>query len=202
MKISRLLLLLVASSLANCAIHAKDDYVFPSGAFDAAQAAAQLEPGTSTIRGIALAKEMDTSFTGINLSTGHRAWSGTLVTLFPRTPYLEEWLKLRKKHGNRAVLSNQVFCHRVITRVTAKGEFEFTDLKPGKYYIEAIVNYVQKTATDVQTGTSSLVNGGGQVISSAPIYTTVYGSYSASRLATAFVQIEADGRVVEVKLRN
>ena len=202
MKITPLLLLTLLLAATTGSLRAKDDYVFPTASFDAAKVTAQLEPGTSTIRGVALAKETDTSFTGINLSTGHRAWSGTLVTLFPRTPYLEEWLKLRKKHGNRAVLSNQVFCHRIVTRVTEKGEFEFTELKPGKYYLEAIVNYVQKTATDVQTGTSSLVNGGGQVISSAPIYTTVYGSYGTSRLATAFVEIEAEGRVVEVKLKN
>ena len=60
-----------------------DDYV-PITGLDVAAATAMLQ-GQARIVGTAVAKERDTPWTGINLSTGHDARPGTVVMLFPRT---------------------------------------------------------------------------------------------------------------------
>jgi hypothetical protein len=198
---------LVLTLLVGCALlsaSAQAEYIFPSVSFDAAVAAARLQPGTGTIKGVAIAKERDSKKIQIaNLSESHRAWQGTQVTLFPVTPYLEEFLELRKKHGSKAALSNEAFSHRMLTWTDDDGAFEFTDLKPGQYYLEATVQFVMKTATDVQTGTAvTAIAGGGPVISSTPIYTTVYGSHGTARFVTGLVEITADGATAKVTLKN
>jgi hypothetical protein len=184
-------------------VRAQSAYVFPKTPFDYAATLAQLDSGNGTIKGVAIGKENDTKKIQIaNLSRGHRARYGTQVTLFPLTPYFEEYLKLRKKKGNQAAISNEAFSCRVITWTDEKGEFEFRNLKPGKYYMEAVVQFVQKTERQVQTGTSNLIGGGGQVISSAPTYTTVFGSYNAAKLSTGITEIKADGTAASVTLKN
>lgn len=190
-------------------LSAQQGYVFPSSQFDLQQAMTQLAPGASTIRGIAMAKENDSRrFQIANLSKGHRARPGTLVTLYPVTPYLEEMLALRKKHGGKASLSNEAFSCRVITWTNERGEFEFQNLKPGNYYLEAVVEFAQKTERQVQTGSSEAVyhqSGGGVQtanVVSTPIYATVFGAYNAAKLARASAEVTADSAVVTVILKN
>ncbi len=206
MKKSRpvLITVLLACGLLGIA-RAQTGAIYPSTPFDEAAAAAQLEPGTGELAGYALAKERDTKVYQIaNLSKGHRARRGTLITVFPVTPYLEEYLKLRKKHGGRAQISPEAYAYRIIIATNDQGEFYIPDLKPGRYYLEAQVGYYQRTERQVQTGVSEVVSGGGagHVISSQPIYTTVSGGYNASRLVSAYAEIKKDGDQVIVTLKN
>ena len=183
-----------------------DDHV-PITGLDVAAATAMLQ-GQARIVGTAVAKERDTPWTGINLSTGHDAQPGTVVMLFPRTRYFDEYLALREEYGARAQISAEAFALRREVRVGDEGAFEVADLGPGEFYLEAVVAYVQETAEDVQTGVQyTTIQGSNphyswQHVEETPIYTTVYGSYLASRLVQGFVTIGPEDDVVHVKLRN
>jgi hypothetical protein len=176
--------------------------------FDAPAAKAMLTGGKAKIQGVAVAKERDTPFTGINLSTGHWAEPGTRVSLFPHTRYFQQYLALRAEHGSSARISNEAFGCRRETQVGQDGQFEFTDLGPGEYYLEAAVSYVQATEQQVQTGTQyTTISGSNQHVSwqhvqEDPIYTRVTGSYVATKLATGIVTIDPGDEAVSIKIRN
>lgn len=183
------------------------DSFVPLTAFDVAAAQAMLS-GNAVIRGVAVAKERDTGWLGLNLSTGHYARPGTLVSLFPCTRYFDEYLALRDYHGARAQISAEAFAVRREARVGADGAFEFTDLGPGRYYIEAIIRYTQATTRDVQTGVEQRTIQGSnqhfswQHVDEIPIYATIHGSYEASVLAKGFVSIDPGDDEVSIKIRN
>ncbi len=101
----------------------------PSQEFDPQLAKTALERGTSTIKGQACS-----FYNHMVLKTNVK------VALFPWTPYLEEWYNLRetKTDKNTQVrASDEAFKYRIATETNAKAEFQFTELKPGKYYILA-----------------------------------------------------------------
>ena len=176
--------------------------------FDVEAAKAMLTGGTAVIEGRAVAKERDTNWLGLNLSTGHWARPGTLVTLFPRTSYFDAYLALRDYHGAAAQISAEAFSWRREARVGDEGAFEFRDLGPGEYYLEAVVGYTQQTAEDVQTGVQyTTIRGSNphfswEHVDEAPIYTTFYGSYEANVLARGFVTIDPGDESVSIKIRN
>ncbi len=185
------------------AARAQSDGVYPSVPFDEAAAAAQLEPGTGEIAGYAMAKEVDNKAYQIaNLSKGHRARRGTLITVYPVTPYLEEWLKLRKKHGARARLSPEAYSYRIIISTNDRGEFYIPGLKPGRYYLEAAVWYSRRAVAGyVQTGTE-VTSVGGAVIAANPVYAEVYGDFDQTKLVSAYAVIKREGGQDIVTLRN
>ena len=176
--------------------------------FDVEAAKAMLTGGTAVIEGCAVAKERDTNWLGLNLSTGHWARPGTIVTLFPRTDYFDAYLALRDYHGAAAQISAEAFSYRREARVGDEGAFEFRDLGPGDYYLEAVVDYTQETVEDVQTGTNyTTIRGSNQHTSwehvhETPVYTTYFDSYQARVLARGFVTIDPGDESVRIKIRN
>jgi hypothetical protein len=184
-------------------LRAQPDYIFPSVPFDEAKAAAQLEPGTGELAGFAAAKEADSKWYQIaNLSKGHRARRGVQITVYPVTSYLEEWLKLRKKHGSRALISPEAFAYRIIIRTNDKGEFYIPNLKPGRYYLEAVVRFTTREVSEfVQTGTE-VISQGGNIVASNPVYTAIYDDFQNSKYVFAYAEIKKEGGQAIVKLRN
>jgi hypothetical protein len=204
-------LLLVSPFVVGCAAppgKQVDGNWLPIVEFDVAQANAMLTGGKARIEGVAVAKENDTPFTGINLSTGHWAQPGTRVVLFPRTSYFDQYLALRDEYERAAQISAEAFSYRRETQVGTDGQFVFTDLGPGEYYLEAVIQYVQATEQNVQTGTQyTTIRGSNPHVSwehvhEDPIYTTVYGSYVASKLAKGYVTIDPGDESVSIKIRN
>ncbi len=181
-------------------------YVYPQTAFDEASTRRQLEPGTITLRGNAATKanKVGSSFIK-HFTTLYPARPGTVVTLYPYTPYFEEWYKLRKslaKGGKLAVMSPLAYSYRIVTKVTdAKGNFEFTQLQPGRYYLEAVIAFTQEMYQRVHTATETTYNMAGQQLSSNPIYTRYYYDYHDRGFAEAIVDLRAGAGVVEVNLR-
>ncbi len=184
-------------------------YVEPKTPFDEAAAKAQLEPGTATIRGTVSAKENKALVPALNISKSHYAYKGTIVTLMPHSAYLDEWLSLEKKLRRKATLekasiSAQANSYRILTKVIdEKGGFEFTGLRPGKYFIYADVNFVKTGSSFVQTGTSTTSNAvTGQVLDSRPIgYYEPY-AVDVSKMVTGIVTVSTDGQIVEAKIRG
>lgn len=107
-------------------VHAQksSEPVFPSTPFNAAETEKLMEPGTATIRGTAVLKKKGKN----NFS----ARKGQII-LFPVTPYLTEFLELKKKYSKGkkvATISNEAFTYRIEGRfINDEGAFEFTNLK-------------------------------------------------------------------------
>jgi hypothetical protein len=190
-------------------VRTADGYIYPQVPFDVSTAQAMLQPGECELRGTAVAKEADrTPIMIVNLSTGHDAPPGTLVILYPRTAYLDDWVLLRRRYGRVAVLSQEAHALRREVQCGANGEFIFPNVGPGSYYLEAIVPYVQETEETLQTGTDVAVytqTSPGlttQHVVETPTYTRFTGSYNARKLTYDTVEIDAMAKSATVSLRN
>ncbi len=176
-------------------------YVYPKAPFDPVWAEAQMGPGTATLRGTLTVKERKALIKALNISKGHRAPRGTIVTLFPHTKHLEEWLALDKKLSRQATLQKaamtpEALSYRFLTKVTDdEGGFEFTGLKPGRYFVYAMVNYVDAGTVMEQTGSVDSYIGGARV-ESIPTFTSSSYAINMAKAATAVVEIASEGQVV------
>jgi hypothetical protein len=183
-------------------------YIEPKTPFDEAAAIAQLEPGTATIRGTVAAKENKALIQALNISKTHKAYRNTVVTLMPHSAYIDEWLALHKKLRRKgtlekAAISAQANSYRILVRVTDdKGSFEFKNLKPGKYFIYADVDFVKTGSAFVQTGTSTAYNVYGQALSSQAIGYYEPFAVDVSKMVTGIVTVSSEGQVVEAKIRG
>lgn len=119
----------------------------PEVEFDIKQATDMLNDGASTINGIAYYE--DRAPVGIKVGDTWYARVGTKVFLYPLTAYIKEYLQLKKKNkeGKRlATISPLANCYRIESKVySQKGEFVFTGLKQGKYYLETIISENMRT---------------------------------------------------------
>ncbi len=120
------------------------EIITPTAAFDVEMAMKMLNTGKSEIKGEAFSEERAGL---IRRKIGDTIYArvGTVVTLYPVTPYLTEFFELRKKDkkGKRiAAISREVNSFRILTKVySLKGEFVFKGLAPGKYYVETEVTF-------------------------------------------------------------
>ncbi len=140
-KISTLVFLILICSIQNYA-QKQIKIVQPKIEFDIKQATEMLNEGSSAINGVAYYE--DRAPIGIKIGDTWYARPGTKVFLYPLTAYIEEYLQLKKKNkeGKRlASISPLANCYRIESKVYAqKGEFIFTGLKQGKYYLETIIS--------------------------------------------------------------
>jgi hypothetical protein len=115
----------------------------PKVEFDLKQASDMLNDGSAEINGIAYYE--DRAPIGIKVGETIYARLGSVVTLYPLTAYLEEYLKLKKKNkpGKRvAGISSLAYCYRIESKVySQQGAFAFKGLKPGKYYLETLIHF-------------------------------------------------------------
>lgn len=192
----RLILFFVFSVGWFFSVSAQNKTLFPQAFFDKKQAQELLEYGNTSLEGVASA---------LNASATMRytAAEGTVIMLFPVTPYFEEWYKLRKKMERKKIqvlMSEEAFKYRIETLTDADGRFKFEKLKPGKYYLETIINFTSTGSYDQQTGTRTGLNGYGQPMYSAPVYETFFYNYADSRRKWKFVEIKKDGTALKIKL--
>ena len=118
------------------------EIITPKADFDVEMAMKMLNTGKSEIKGEAFYEER-AGLIRRKIGDSIYARVGTVVTLYPVTPYLTEFFELRKKDkkGKRmAAISREVNSFRILTKVySLKGEFVFRGLAPGKYYVETEV---------------------------------------------------------------
>lgn len=177
--------------------------LFPQAFFDKKLAEEMLGFGTSTIEGVASTKQKNGYGFKAPLAKKQYAPKGTVVTLFPLTPYFEEFLKLRRQKENKkntVHISEEAFKYRVEKTTDEYGRFSFIKMKPGKYYIESIVNFTAKGSYRQQTGTINTYNSGGYVLASTPHYETFIYNYDAANRESKIVEIKSDGEILEIKL--
>lgn len=119
--------------------------VQPQTEFDFKLAAEMINAGNSQIIGKALF-ETKAGLIGRKIEPDTYAKRGNVVTLYPITPYFQEFLELRKKDKKdrqMAAISREANSFRVLTKVYSDtGDFKFVGLKPGKYFLECFVYYL------------------------------------------------------------
>src|SRR5690606_22923146 len=163
--------------------------VAPTTPFDRASALQAIERGNSTIRGIACTYHDNYKFP---MANSH-------VYLLPVTPYLDEWLQLRKKTRDRPVagLLKEAFEVRVETSTDEKGHFRFPNMKPGRYYLMALMSFNQVKSRDVYAGSGYNSMGGATAYFDREDYTV-----GRSDLLERLVEIKREGQTVTTPLRN
>ncbi|MFA4868956.1 MAG: hypothetical protein WC623_12185 [Pedobacter sp.] len=191
--IAVLLLLSVQGSYAQKA----PEWVLPSTPFNEAETAKLMEKGNATIQGIAKLKKKGKDNFGVK---------GSQILLFPVTPYFTEFLELKKKYNSRkkqATMGRTAFTYRVEGRfIDEKGTFQFTGLKPGKYYIISWISFARQKTTAVQTGTNTSYNVYGYVLGSSPIYEDYHYDVFIENEVSGFVDVTETNGVVNVVVSN
>lgn len=178
----------------------RDDTIrlFAKTPFDTLQAKQALARGKSTIKGVAFTRPPDNS--GFHLKTGKKLYGNKMrVVLYPVTPYLLEYLKLKGKENPKklkfAYISPQAYYYRLEAITNSTGEFTFPEMKPGKYYLEAVLNWNSYGTYDRYTGSG--YNGYG----TTNYYTRENYTTGHADLLTKFVEVTKDNEIVEVKLK-
>jgi len=178
----------------------KVDISYPQVPFDSLAAKKMLSKGTATIKGVAFTKAKNNM--GFKPLLAPRIYANQIkVILLPVTPYFEEWYNLRKDKENirkkRFVyLSNDAYRYRLEAITNSAGKFTFPDMRPGKYFLQGFLGYTTTGSYNEYSGTGYSNNG-----------TTTY-YYQNKQYAIPhedrieeFVEITADGEVVNVKLK-
>jgi hypothetical protein len=193
MKKSLSLFLTICSLLllsAKFSIAQTDEEWTPKTPFDTALARKMLDPGTATITGVAYRRANTLKKNKVEY---------IIVTLYPVTPYFVELQQLRKKAKSWSDLikmSAVAHKYRIETKTDAKGNFTFSEMKPGKYYLEASMPYSLSGQYTEKIGSVS-DNAGNTVTVSGPTQTY---NVNLSHEAEKYVEITKEGETVTIKL--
>jgi hypothetical protein len=171
--------------------------LFAKTPFDVVQAKTALAKGTGTIKGVAFIRRKPN---GTIALAGYRINASKItILLFPVTPYLLEYLDVKKKERPEklkfAYIDPKAWSYRLEAITNNDGEFTFPEMKPGKYYLEGVLPYSASGSYDVYTG-SGYGNYGGRVdyYESKGYTNTKYHKFNQ------FVEIKTEGEVLEIKL--
>lgn len=117
----------LTETLAQVRVESPPQKIMPKTSFDEAAARKQLEPGNATING-----------KGCGFFDGRSVPAGDItVSLYPDNPYIREWIKLGEKHRWYGVsMVDAAFDNRIDALTDEAGRFKFTNIKPGKYYVQ------------------------------------------------------------------
>lgn len=172
--------------------------VRPTASLDLDEMRAAMRPGSSTVRGVALARSTSNPLTLKWFRDKHFAAGKELVVL-PATPYVLEWQRLRERANERTRVEMAPEVWQLARRVPTDnyGRFEVTGLSPGRYWMGCDMSWGETRNYKTATGQVEASDG-----SSATIYQ--HGSYvkGYSDVIEAVVEVKGDGAVIEVEVTN
>jgi len=162
--------------------------IYPDAVFDSVAAKKLMAYGNSTIKGVVYKK--------INkLSVGGKQYgSNIVVTLFPVTPYLLDWYKLREKKEDKRTkvyIADHVARFRMEVVSDTYGRFVFNKIKPGKYFVHAFMTTFKNLTRDVEVGANSY---------GTKFYQKQQYSVAKGHRLEQFIEISKEGEVLEVVL--
>ena len=123
----------------------RQEAIYPASRFDASKAKFIFEKGGASISGRACSNKEGQVY--------YAKWIS--ITLYPVTPYLEEWIDLRKKNKNKntsVFMTQEASKYAVLIQSNENGEFTFEGLAPGKYYLEAYFDFTVHKTVNVYDG--------------------------------------------------
>jgi hypothetical protein len=164
--------------------------------FDTVAARNALGYGSSAIKGVAFTKQKN----AWGMRVGARIYANRIkVLLFPETPYLLEYLELKKKENYKklkiAYLSKEAWYYHYEAITNSVGEFTFPNLKPGRYYLEGVLDWNLSGSYDAYSGSS--YNGYG----TTNYYDRRYYNVAHSDLLQETVEIKNENEVIHMKLK-
>ena len=170
--------------------------------------------GNSVISGEAFAKDdrsgRDDSKIRIdilNVNKKQFAPKGTKVVLLPYTEYFKEWMELNKKQKKIKgatpipLLEEAKSCILTTEIYNDKGNFEFTNLTEGEYFVFISFNYTDTFSRREITGTSDVyINGN---YAGTQLNTDIF-DYAQTGNANfqKIVTIKSNGETVKIKLKR
>lgn len=177
--------------------------------FDKEQTYKMVTAGTGTISGQIYARDNENTTKGgiaiLNVNKKQYAPRGTTVILIPYTDYFKEWIvlneKLRKKGQAVPLAKEAAGCIKQTSVYDNAGNFEFTNLMPGNYYLFTEFGYTHTfSRTDIVGYTDTYING----LFQGTTANTEVNRYKTSAAATLkkIVTINKDGEKVNVKLKK
>lgn len=184
------------------------DYAPFTATFDKDVTLKMVSVGSATISGQVYARDNQNSLKGIailNVNKKQYAQPGTTVLLIPYTGYFKEWValneKLRKKGRSVPLSPAAAECIKVTAVYDNDGNFEFTNLMPGEYYLYTEFGYVHTASRSEVIGyTDNYINGFFQGTSANTQVTKYNTSVTAAVKKT--ITIKKDGEKVTVKLKK
>lgn len=177
----------------------KTEIFRPEIPFDSLLAKKMLAKGTAVIKGVAYTKQKHPLGYSVPFSPRILANKITVI-LLPVTPYFEEWYRLRKdkeniKRKRFVYLSDQAYRYRLEAVTNSDGEFTFPDMKPGKYFLQGMLDYTLKGKYNAYTGSGYNDYGG----RTDYYQQKEYYKNIQDRIET-FVEVKENGEMVKVKL--
>lgn len=177
--------------------------------FDKEQAYKLVTAGSATISGQIYARDNENTSKGgiaiLNVNKKQYAQQGTSVILIPYTDYFKEWIALNKKlrkKGQAVPLSKEAAgCIKLTSVYDNDGNFEFTNLMPGEYYLFTEFGYIHTAArTEVVGYTDTYING----LFQGTTANTQRNRYKTSVNAAIkkIVTIGKEGEKITVKLKK
>lgn len=177
----------------------RDDTVrmYAKTPFDSVAAQAALAEGTGVIKGVAYTKPKTPL--GYSAPLAKRIYANKItVYLFPVTPYLLDYLKVKQKENpvklKFAYIDPVAWKFKLTAVTNSDGEFTFPKMKPGKYYLEAILPWDEGNYYDAYTGSGYAGN------ARADYYERRYYTTSHYDKLDKFVELE-EGETLSVKLK-
>ena len=172
--------------------------IYAKTPFDTSFAALALSAGSATIKGVAFTKPK-TGF-GYKAPLAQKIFANKIkVLLFPVTPYLLEYLDLKKKENPKKLkyvyIDPNAWYYRLEAITNSRGEFTFPHLKPGKYYLEAILPW--NTTGYYNEYSGSGYNDYGRT----DYYDQKYYNIAHYDKLTKFVEIESERQTLTIKLK-
>ncbi|KQN28648.1 hypothetical protein ASE92_19735 [Pedobacter sp. Leaf41] len=174
---------------------------YPSIKFDSVQTRNALTEGKGKITGVAFTRPRGTY--GANNPPKKILAGKVKIQLFPVTPYFEEYYKLWKdksknnpKNNKYVYMADRAFRLRLEAITNSSGEFTFPNMKPGKYYLFANVNY------DLSYNDKEYTGSGYNAYGKTDYYKQNAYAKNYNDFLETFVEVKTDGETVNIKLKN
>ncbi len=166
--------------------------------FDTLAARKALAKGTGAIKGVAFTKPR-TQY-GFKAPMAKRIYANKIrIILFPMTPYLEEYIALKKKENPKKLkyvyIDPEAWRFRLEAITNSDGEFTFPEMKPGKYYIKGILNWTTTGYYNEYTGS------GYDGYTTTNYFERKYYDVNHADLLEEYVEVKEEGEVVKIKLK-
>jgi tetratricopeptide (TPR) repeat protein len=175
--------------------------LFPATEFDAKTAAEAIKEGSSTLTGRACAYVRN-GLWGLGGTERFDA-AKVRVALFPWSPYLQQWYELRERKEDKdtgVFIGQEAQQQALQTKTNQKGEFVFSRLKPGKYFLQIVFNFTQVKTKRVNMGSD--VSQVGNVVITQNYYQDRDFFIDRNSRLESFVDIAKDGEVKKITVMN
>lgn len=199
---NRAALLIVLICTVFCYAQRAEEKIFPQQKFDPVAAKQGLAKGTTTLTGKAITQATPGKSKKWALGAATLIGINVTVELYPLTPYFEEWYNLKQKKESwqkrrYVYMDTEAYKYKLTAVTNEKGQFEFHNLKPGKYVLFTIIPWKERVSKRYYNGSQFDGNSGMMV----NYYTNDNYTVQQHSRVMRIIEIEEGKSVVKQNLR-